>query len=200
MCILYLIHSYPLWPHAPVWEAEAEGWDSHRREGGGGSSASWPEDPGQANLWGLSKELQHEQIQSTDHPHGQDKHTSKIHLHSVRVCVDYILCMMFPLWKSKILRKYMWGLKLIYKEWLSIWIAPNSNDCIHWVWIKASAGRFTWICNTSMIVDCSLAPFDCRSLCSIVPGTLHSCLVWSRLGSRSSFILACSHTVHLFSL
>lgn len=67
--------SHSLRSHAAIRETEAEGRDGDRRAGCGGPPTGWPEDPGQADLWGLPQELQHEQGQGSDYPHRQDQHT-----------------------------------------------------------------------------------------------------------------------------
>lgn len=54
---LLALSSHPVWPDAPVREAEAEGRDGDGGQGGGRPPGSRPEDAGQADLRGLSEEL-----------------------------------------------------------------------------------------------------------------------------------------------
>lgn len=68
------LSSYPFWSDAPVREAKAEGGDGNRGQGSGRPPAGRPEDAGQADLWGLPQELQHEQGQGSNHSHRQDQH------------------------------------------------------------------------------------------------------------------------------
>ncbi|KAL0155485.1 hypothetical protein M9458_049748, partial [Cirrhinus mrigala] len=66
---------HPLWAHATVGEAEVEGGDPNGRTRSRRPAAGRSENSGQADPRGLPEELQHEQIQSTDHPDGQSEHT-----------------------------------------------------------------------------------------------------------------------------
>lgn len=70
---LSALHSHPFWTDATVGEAKAEGGDGNGRERGGGSTDGWPEDSGQADLWGLPQEFQHEQGQGSNHSHRQNQ-------------------------------------------------------------------------------------------------------------------------------